>query len=136
MLLAARDIARGGGPKCGRLLVLLTLGEESRNPSMPRAVVRAGPIDAAVIGEPTGLNLAVAQRGLVIAELAVSCGLLIAAGLMIKSVVQLRNVLLFEDRIEVQMHAWRGRSWARVSAQVYNEIDEYERLAGAVLARA
>lgn len=32
------------------------------------------------------------SNGLVIAELAVSCGLLIAAGLMIKSVVQLRNV--------------------------------------------
>jgi len=32
------------------------------------------------------------SSGLVIAELAVSCGLLIAAGLMIKSVVQLRNV--------------------------------------------
>jgi putative ABC transport system permease protein len=32
------------------------------------------------------------SNGLVIVELAVSCGLLIAAGLMIKSVVQLRNV--------------------------------------------
>ena len=32
------------------------------------------------------------SSGLVIAELAVSCGLLIAAGLMIKSVVQLKNV--------------------------------------------
>lgn len=32
------------------------------------------------------------SSGLVIAELAVSCGLLIAAGLMIKSVVQLRNL--------------------------------------------
>ena len=32
------------------------------------------------------------SSGLVIAELAVSCGLLIAAGLMIKSVVQLRTV--------------------------------------------
>ena len=32
------------------------------------------------------------SNGLVVAELAVSCGLLIAAGLMIKSVVQLKNV--------------------------------------------
>jgi len=69
MLLAARDLAQGGGPSRGRLLVLLTLGEESRNPSMPAALENAGPIDAAVIGEPTGLNLAIAQRGLVIAEL-------------------------------------------------------------------
>jgi acetylornithine deacetylase len=72
MLLAARDTARAGGPARGRLLVLLTLGEESRNPSMPDALERAGPIDAAVIGEPTGLDLAVAQRGLVIAELRAS----------------------------------------------------------------
>ena len=50
--------------------------------------------------------------------------------------VALRNALLDEDRIEVQMHAAHGRLWARVSAQVYNEIAEYERLAAAVLARA
>ena len=72
MLLAARDTAVAGGPACGRLVVLLTLGEESRNPSMPEALEHAGPIDAAVIGEPTGLDIAVAQRGLVIAELRAS----------------------------------------------------------------
>jgi predicted permease len=40
----------------------------------------------------TGTRLGRFSTGLVVAELAVSCGLLIAAGLMIKSVVQLRNV--------------------------------------------
>lgn len=40
----------------------------------------------------TNAGLGRFSNGLVIAELAVSCGLLIAAGLMIKSVVQLRNV--------------------------------------------
>src|SRR5207247_8371649 len=40
----------------------------------------------------TSAGLGRFSNGLVIAELAVSCGLLIAAGLMIKSVVQLRNV--------------------------------------------
>lgn len=69
MLCAARDVAAAGGPLRGRLLVLLALGEESRAPSMPLAVERAGPIDAAVVGEPTGLDLAIAQRGLFIAEL-------------------------------------------------------------------
>ena len=29
--------------------------------------------------------------------------------------------LLFDDRIEVQVHAAHGRLWARISAQVYNE---------------
>jgi isopenicillin-N epimerase len=47
----------------------------------------------------------------------------------------LRDALLFEDRIEVQVHAWRGRLWIRVSAQVYNDLAEMERLAQAVLAR-
>jgi predicted permease len=40
----------------------------------------------------TGARLGAFSSGLVVAELAVSCGLLIAAGLMVKSVVQLRNV--------------------------------------------
>ena len=40
----------------------------------------------------TGLRLGRFSGALVVAEVAVSCGLLIAAGLMIKSVVQLRNV--------------------------------------------
>jgi len=40
----------------------------------------------------TSAKLGRFSSGLVIAELAVSCGLLIAAGLMIKSVVQLKNV--------------------------------------------
>jgi len=40
----------------------------------------------------TSARLGRFSSGLVVAELAVSCGLLIAAGLMIKSVVQLKNV--------------------------------------------
>ena len=49
---------------------------------------------------------------------------------------RLRDALLFEDGIEVSVHASRGRLWARISAQVYNEPADYERLAGAVAARA
>jgi isopenicillin-N epimerase len=49
---------------------------------------------------------------------------------------RLRLALLIEDRIEVHMHAWRGRVWARVSAQVYNERSDVERLADAVARRA
>jgi isopenicillin-N epimerase len=47
---------------------------------------------------------------------------------------RVRDRLLFEDRIEVQVHAWRGRIWARVSAQLYNDDDDLERLAAAVAA--
>ena len=49
---------------------------------------------------------------------------------------RLRDALLFEDRIEVQVHSWRGRLWIRISGQIYNQINEIERLAEAVLARA
>lgn len=64
MLLAARDVAAGGGPPAGRLVVLLGLSEETKDTTMARLAGRAGPLDAAVVGEPTGLDLAVAQRGL------------------------------------------------------------------------
>lgn len=47
----------------------------------------------------------------------------------------LRDALLYEDRIEVQLHAHKGRLWVRVSAQIYNEPADVVRLAEAVLAR-
>jgi isopenicillin-N epimerase len=47
----------------------------------------------------------------------------------------LRDALLYEDRIELQMHWWRGMAWARVCAQVYVEIGDVERLADAVIRR-
>ena len=49
--------------------------------------------------------------------------------------LRLRGALFDEDRIEVQLHAWRGRLWARISAQIYNEMADVERLAEAVSAR-
>jgi len=48
---------------------------------------------------------------------------------------RLRDALLFEDKIEVQVHAAHGHIWVRISAQVYNTMDEYERLAAAVIRR-
>ena len=47
-----------------------------------------------------------------------------------------RDALLFGDRIEVQVHAFRGRLYARVCGQIYNELADIERLAAAVLALA
>lgn len=69
MLTAARDLATDGSVRTGRLLVVLGYGEETRHTTMPVAVERAGPIDAAVIGEPTNLDFAVAQRGLMMVDL-------------------------------------------------------------------
>jgi acetylornithine deacetylase len=69
MLTAARDVAAAARPDTGRLLVLLGYGEETRHTTMERAVGAAGQIDAAVVGEPTNLDFAVAQRGLMMVDL-------------------------------------------------------------------
>jgi isopenicillin-N epimerase len=57
------------------------------------------------------------------------------AGKTKEDATRLRLALLMEERIEIQMHAWHGRLWVRVSAQVYNDLDDVERLAQAVLHR-
>ena len=49
---------------------------------------------------------------------------------------RLRLALLVEERIEVQLHAWRGRLWTRVSAQIYNDRLDIARLADAVARRS
>jgi acetylornithine deacetylase len=69
MLTAAADVAEAGGPERGRLLVLLGYGEETKHTTMEKAVEAAGPIDGAVVGEPTNLDFAVAQRGLMMVDL-------------------------------------------------------------------
>ena len=69
MLTAARDVAAAGGPARGRLLVMLGYGEETRHTSMPAAVASVGHIDAAIVGEPTNLDFAIAQRGLMMVDL-------------------------------------------------------------------
>ena len=48
---------------------------------------------------------------------------------------RLRAELLYEDGIEVQIHAYRDRLRVRVSAQIYNEPGDFERLASAVTQR-
>ena len=55
-----------------------------------------------------------------------------AAGSSDDDAARFRLALLNDDGIEVQLHAWHERLWVRVSAQVYNEIADLERLAAAV----
>ncbi|MEO7987543.1 MAG: M20/M25/M40 family metallo-hydrolase [Gemmatimonadales bacterium] len=69
MLCAARDIQEGGGLESGGLLLLFGYGEETKNTTMERAVAASPPIDAAVVGEPTNLDIAIAQRGLMMVDL-------------------------------------------------------------------
>jgi isopenicillin-N epimerase len=55
------------------------------------------------------------------------------AGTTTDEAERLRLSLLVDDRIEVPLHASYGRLWARVSAQVYNDRSDVERLADAVM---
>ncbi|HYN08924.1 MAG TPA: aminotransferase class V-fold PLP-dependent enzyme [Vicinamibacterales bacterium] len=59
-----------------------------------------------------------------------------ALGRTSEDAARLRDALLFEDHIEIQVHAGHDRLWARISVQVYNEWEDIERLAEAVLRRA
>lgn len=45
-----------------------------------------------------------------------------------EAVQRLKDGLLYEDRIETQIHPFAGRVWLRLAAQVYNEASDFERL--------
>ncbi|MGH9309655.1 MAG: aminotransferase class V-fold PLP-dependent enzyme [Vicinamibacterales bacterium] len=47
---------------------------------------------------------------------------------------RVRDVLLEEHRIEVHVHAFRERLYARISAQIYNDLQDVEQLADVVSA--
>ncbi len=70
MAAAAARLQAAGGPARGRLVVLATFSEETRDTTMPEALRRlGGAVDAAVVGEPTSLAPCVAQRGQVLLRL-------------------------------------------------------------------
>ena len=46
---------------------------------------------------------------------------------------RLRDTLLHDKRIEVQLHSFRDRLYVRICGQIYNEMSDIERLADAVL---
>lgn len=69
MFWAIADLAARGAPLRGRALAIFAYGEETRHATMPAAIARAGRIDAAMVGEPTSLHVAVAQRGLMMVDL-------------------------------------------------------------------
>ena len=58
-----------------------------------------------------------------------------ALGSTPEAAARLRDALLFEDHLEVQLHAWRDRLWVRVSAQIYTDESDIDRLAIAALRR-
>lgn len=69
MLFALADLRARASTLKGRALAIFAYGEETRHATMPQAVERAGRLDAALVGEPTNLELAIAQRGLMMVDL-------------------------------------------------------------------
>ena len=114
MLYAAADVAKRGGPKAGRLLAIFSYGEETGNATMPAAVQRAGRLDAALVGEPTNLQLAVAQRGLMMVDL-VAHGMQRHAGYggdgVPNAITELANDLArLDDVVSERVHPVLGRT--------------------------
>ena len=118
MLYAAKDLVDSGGMDHGRLLVLLGFGEETRNTTMGAAVEVAGDIDAAVIGEPTNLQFAIAQRGLMMVDLLAQgdqrhAGYATSDGEFTNAAVVLAGDLLkLEDVFQARTHPILGRATA------------------------
>jgi acetylornithine deacetylase len=116
MLYAAKDVVDKGGMDSGRLVVLLGFSEETGNTSMGAAVEATGDIDAAVIGEPTSLEFAVAQRGLMMVDLVAQGDQRHAAyathdGGFINAVsVLARDLLKLDELFLARSHPGLGRS--------------------------
>jgi acetylornithine deacetylase len=118
MLYAAKDVVDQGGMDSGRLVVLLGFGEETTNTTMGAAVEHAGDIDAAVIGEPTGLDFAIAQRGLLMVDLVAQGDQRHAAyasgdgEFANASLVLARDLLKLGDLFTARLHPLLGRATA------------------------
>jgi isopenicillin-N epimerase len=52
-----------------------------------------------------------------------------------ESAQALHDMLIDRDQVEVPVIAFAGALWARISAQIFNELADYERLAEAVAPR-
>jgi isopenicillin-N epimerase len=57
-------------------------------------------------------------------------------GTTAEDAARLRDALLFEDHVEVVVHGNHGRLFLRICAQVYNDRDDFERLAAALQRRS
>ncbi|HZB27090.1 MAG TPA: M20/M25/M40 family metallo-hydrolase, partial [Gemmatimonadales bacterium] len=118
MLYAAKDIVDSGGMDTGRLLLLFGFREETPNSGMPGLVEKAGDIDAAIIGEPTNLNLAIAQRGLMMVDLVAQgdqrhAGNTSSDGNFSNAVLVLsRDLLQLDGLFESRTHPILGRATA------------------------
>ncbi|MBU8899770.1 peptidase M20 [Corallococcus sp. H22C18031201] len=66
MLLTARTFLSEGAPAGGELVFAFTAEEETGGKGLGTMLSELGPLDAAVVGEPTGLKPCTAQRGMLL----------------------------------------------------------------------
>jgi acetylornithine deacetylase len=116
MLAAAADVAASGLPH-GRLLVILGFGEETSATTMTEAVAAVAPIDAAIVGEPTGLDIAIAQRGLLMIDLVARgeqrhAGHAGEPGFANAAVVLARDLVRLADLFDGRVHPVLGKTAA------------------------
>jgi len=102
----------------GRVVVILGYGEETRNTTMEQAVAVAGEIHGAVVGEPTNLEPATAQRGLMMVDLVAEgdqrhAGYAAAEGEFRNAALVLaRDLLRLEGLFDSRTHPILGRTTA------------------------
>ena len=53
-------------------------------------------------------------------------------GTSLEAALKLQDALLYDEHIESQLHAFKGRIWLRLAAQVYNDASDFERLRVAI----
>jgi acetylornithine deacetylase len=117
MLCAAKDVIDSGGMDAGRLLLLFGLSEETPDTTMGALVEMSGEINAAIVGEPTNLDIAIAQRGLMMAELVAQgdqrhAGYAAENGFTNAALVLARDLLKLESLFENRVHTLLGRATA------------------------
>jgi acetylornithine deacetylase len=117
MLCAAKDVIDSGGMDAGRMLLLFGLGEETPDTTMGALVESSGEINAAVIGEPTNLNIAIAQRGLMMVDLVAQgdqqhAGYAADNGFTNAALVLARDLLRLDSLFESRLHPLLGRATA------------------------
>jgi acetylornithine deacetylase len=118
MLYAAKDLVDSGGMDAGRVVLLFGYGEETKTTSMGSLVEAAGEIDAAVVGEPTGLDFAIAQRGLMMVDLLAQgdqrhAGYASGDGEFVNAAIVLAGDLLkLEGLFDARTHPLLGRATA------------------------
>ena len=117
MLCAAKDVIDSGGMDAGRLLLLFGLREETPDTTMGALVEASGEINAAVIGEPTNLDIAIAQRGLMMVDLVAQgdqqhAGYAAENGFTNAALVLARDLLKLDSLFESRSHPLLGRATA------------------------